>query len=242
MKFSGEHRLRASREEVWLALQDPQVLADALPGVRRLEMTGPDQYALTVTAGVGSVKGTYEGTFGFEDKREQEGCTVRARARGGAGSVEATASMTMRDGEPDGTSILYDADAKVTGPLAGVGQRMIAAAVKRMTGEFLDGLDARIVAPSSNGSAAPTSSGTSSEPVAGGTATEERAATPARTFRPARDDGDVRGGRAERDFLVGVAIGSACVVVGVAVGRWAGPGPRARRGRGRVRRGTFNGV
>jgi len=147
MKITGEHAFVSSREQVWAALEDPQVLANAMPGVKKLDVTGPDEYAITVSVGVGSVKGTYDGTLRITDKEAPEACAVRANASGGPGSVEAVAQMRMRDGDNGGALLSYEADANVTGPLAGVGQRLIGSAAKRTTREFLEGLDRQIQSP-----------------------------------------------------------------------------------------------
>jgi carbon monoxide dehydrogenase subunit G len=144
MKVTGEHAFRLSRDQVWAGLQDPKILAAAVPGARRLHPTGPDEYEITVDVGVGSVKGTYEGTFALTDKQEGEACTVRASASGRPGSVEAVAQMRLADRE-GGVLLTYEADATVTGPLAGVGQRLMGAAARRTTEQFLGALDARIM-------------------------------------------------------------------------------------------------
>jgi uncharacterized protein len=145
MRIEGEHEFSASRRQVWDALNDPAVLARALPGAQKLEPIGADEYALTASVGVGSVRGTYEGTFALSDKREGEGCTVRASASGGPGSVQTVARMTLADGD-GGALLRYEADATVTGALAGVGQRLVAAAARRTTSDFFEALD-REIAP-----------------------------------------------------------------------------------------------
>jgi uncharacterized protein len=206
MKITGEHAFASPRERVWAALQDPQMLANALPGVKSLEVTGPDEYAITVTVGVGSVKGTYDGTFRLADKHEPEACTVRANASGGPGSVEAVAQMRMRDGDGGGALLSYDADANVTGPLAGVGQRLIGGAAKRTTKEFLDALDRQLQAPA--GVAA--EGGAPPEPEA---AVEER-----RTFTPAAAPGAARGADPVV-IVVSMLAGFLLALIGVAVGR-----------------------
>jgi carbon monoxide dehydrogenase subunit G len=192
MKVTGEHEFRAAREQVWDALQDPDILAATLPGARRLEPTGPDQYALTVDVGVGSVKGTYEGTFALTDKVEREACTVRASASGRPGSVTTEARMRLSaDGE--GSRMTYEADATVTGPLAGVGQRLMAAAARRTTDQFLSALDERIVAGA---------------PVAAEPAAAEIVPAAPRAATDAK-------------LIVASALGGfALALVGVAVGRW----------------------
>jgi uncharacterized protein len=200
MKITGEHAFVSSRERVWAALEDPQMLANAMPGVKRLDVTGPDEYALTVSVGVGSVKGSYDGTLRITDKQERESCTVRANATGGPGSVEAVAQMRMRDGENGGALLTYEADANVTGPLAGVGQRLIGSAAKRTTREFLEGLDRQIQSPQAE-AAAP------------------EAATPekARSFAPAPTTA-----KAADPVVIALSVlaGFLLALIGVGVGRW----------------------
>jgi carbon monoxide dehydrogenase subunit G len=201
MKITGEHAFVSSREQVWAALEDPQVLANAMPGVKKLDVTGPDEYAITVSVGVGSVKGTYDGTLRITDKEAPEACSVRANASGGPGSVEAVAQMRMRDGDEGGARLTYEADANVTGPLAGVGQRLIGSAAKRTTREFLEGLDRQIQSPE-----APTEA-------------EGQQAVPAerRSFAPAPTTAR---GTDPVVIALSVLAGFLLALIGVGVGRW----------------------
>jgi carbon monoxide dehydrogenase subunit G len=199
MKVTGEHQFRLSRDQVWAGLQDPQILAASVPGARRLEPTGPDEYAITVDVGVGSVKGPYEGTFALTDKQDGEACTVRASASGRPGSVDAVAQMRLADRD-GGVLLTYEADATVTGPLAGVGQRLMGAAARRTTEQFLSALEETIVSPPA--------------PEA------EAAAAPAAERRGAEIVVAPRGG-ADTRVVVGSALaGFVLALIGVAVGRW----------------------
>ena len=193
MKVSGEHDFRASRDQVWHALNDPETLAATLPGARRVVPTGPDAYEISIDVGVGSVRGTYEGTFALADKVEREACTVRATASGRPGSVSTEARMQLSG--DDHARMSYEADANVTGPLAGVGQRLMGAAARRTTEQFLSALDEHIVAPPAPAVAA---------------------AEPGREVVPAAP----RGGTDARVVVVSALGGFALALVGVAVGRW----------------------
>jgi uncharacterized protein len=210
MKVTGEHTFRLSRDQVWAGLQDPRILAAAVPGARRLNPTGPDEYEITVDVGVGSVKGTYEGTFALTDKQEGEACTVRASASGRPGSVEAVAQMRLaeRDG---GVLLTYEADATVTGPLAGVGQRLMGAAARRTTAQFLSALETTIVSPP-----AETPEGAAATPE-GAAATPEGAAATAPGAEIVMSPRPV----ADTRVVVGSALaGFVLALIGVAVGRW----------------------
>jgi carbon monoxide dehydrogenase subunit G len=207
MKITGEHTFASSREQVWAALEDPQMLANALPGVKKLEVTGPDEYAITVTVGVGSVKGTYDGTFRVTDKQAPDACAVRANATGGPGAVEAIAQMRMRDSDGGGALLSYEADANVTGPLAGVGQRLIGGAAKRTTREFLEALDRQLQAPAG---AAPEET-PEATPSKAAPPAERKAFVPA-PAAPARRDPVV--------IVVSMLAGFLLALIGVGVGRW----------------------
>lgn len=192
MKVAGEYQFSHSRDEVWQALQDPDALRASLPGARRLDPTGPDAYAIVVDVGVGSVKGTYDGSFALEDKVAPESCTVRATASGRPGSVTALARMRLADDADEDAVLSYEAEATVTGPLAGVGQRLMGAAARRTTEQFLSALDGYIEQPS----------GVEPEPG-------EALAEPVLHVEPSAR------------VIVGSALaGAAVALLGVVVGRW----------------------
>ena len=97
MKVTGEHQFRIARDQVWAGLQDPadpgRVGAGRpSPGADR---NGRVRDHRRRRRRIG--KGTYEGTFALTDKQECEACTVRARASGRPGSVDAVAQMRLAD-------------------------------------------------------------------------------------------------------------------------------------------------
>jgi uncharacterized protein len=200
MKIEGQYAFRKDRHDVWKSLQDPATLAATLPGVKRLEVIGPDRYAVTAEVGIGSVKGLFDGTFAVEDKKDFESCVLRGSARGPSGTAEVEASVRLSEADGGGTALDYDATATVTGPIAGVGQRMISAASKRMAAQFFAAVDAYDAAAD------------------GARAMTDGPATPAtgQVFeRPRAPAGD------NAQFLRGLAVGFALAIAGVAVGRWS---------------------
>jgi carbon monoxide dehydrogenase subunit G len=212
VKLEGEHRFTSSRSDVWRALQDPQILANSLPGVKRLEVDGPDRYKVTVTVGVGAVKGAYDGTFSLSDKQELESCTVQAEASGPPGSVAATAAMRLSDADGGGTLLTYDADAKVTGPLAGVGQRMVASAAKKTTREFLAAIDRELT----NGPSPTTSKTATADPAVDSAVTGPSGPPPAGVFAPSSPAG---GDGGLKLFAGGALMGFLLAVAGILIGR-----------------------
>lgn len=141
MKISGSATVAAPLAVVWDALQDPQVLVRTIPGCLRLETTGPDTYAMTVSAGVASIKGTYVGEVSLHDPEPPRSFVLRARGQGAPGTVDATVQVSLSDGDQGGTAIDYAADAVVGGMIGGVGQRMLGTVAKRTAAEFFTAVE-----------------------------------------------------------------------------------------------------
>jgi carbon monoxide dehydrogenase subunit G len=207
MRIAGEATLRAPVDKVWDALLDPAVLVRTIPGCERLEATGENAYAMTVTAGVAAIKGTYSGTCELRDLEPHQSLVMSAQGAGAPGTIAADVTVGFRDNGDGTTSLDYDADTTVGGMIGGVGQRMLSSASKRMAGEFFNAVEDVLhgAVPSAGEPVA------EAEPAAGAPA-----ATAAGVFtRPPRATD-------QQDFLKGVAVGAGLVLLGVVVGAIAG--------------------
>jgi uncharacterized protein len=222
MKVTGSAVLHASPDAVYAALTDPAVLSSTIPGCESLTALGDDRYRMTVTAGVASIKGSYEGEVSLHDQQVPTSFVLRAKGAGAPGTVAVTVPVTISD-VGDGTSRLdYAADAVVGGMVGGVGQRMLTSVSKKMAGQFFGAVDDVLTGKRPAEAAAPaavTASGAG-----------EGAATPAATagapasgqvFRApaATGAGPSLGGNPLAAALVGAAIALAGVLVGWLAGR-----------------------
>jgi uncharacterized protein len=199
MKFTGENTLHASVDKVWDALLDPAVLVRTIPGCERLEATGENAYAMTVTAGVAAIKGTYSGSCELSDLVPHESLVMRLEGAGAPGTIGATVGVRFAPAD-DGTVVTYDADAIVGGMVGGVGQRMLTSVSRRMAGEFFGNVDGVLTGSPAPGTPA------SVQPVE-----SQPGVFTAPTRAPALSS--------QRDFLAGIAVGAALVAFGVLIGR-----------------------
>ncbi|GAB2455302.1 SRPBCC family protein [Streptosporangium sandarakinum] len=145
MKVAGSAVLGIDRDRVWSALQDPAVLVRTIPGCERLEETGPGAYRMTVTAGVASIKGVYQGEVTLTEPDAPKRFVLRARGQGAPGTVDATVEIRLSDAG-DGTRVDYDAEAVVGGMIGGVGQRMLGSVAKKTAGEFFSAVEGHLSA------------------------------------------------------------------------------------------------
>lgn len=219
MKVRGSALLHATRPEVWKALNDPAVLSRTIPGCERLEETGPDAYAMTITAGVASVKGTYNGEVALSDQEEPESFVLRASGAGAPGTVSADVQVSLTEQDDGETRVDYDADAIVGGMIGGVGQRMLTGVAKKMAGEFFSAVDDVLT-----GAAAPPSAAVGAEAAAEVGAGETGQREPLPGVYHEATAGDASPGRApsrnDEGFARGLLAGAGVALLGVLVGGW----------------------
>lgn len=211
MKFTGDATLNAPVDKVWDALLDPSVLVRTIPGCERLEATGENAYAMTVTAGVAAIKGTYSGSCKLSDLQPHQSLVMKLQGAGAPGTIGADVSVGFADTGDGRTTITYDADAVVGGMVGGVGQRMLTSVSRRMAGEFFGNVDSAIAgelvgaAAGPEGAAAPAGAGPAGS---AGAQPGVFVAPPKATARVGSSD----------DLLKGIAIGAGLVLLGVVVG------------------------
>ncbi|KHL08254.1 hypothetical protein CLV56_0883 [Mumia flava] len=226
MKVSGSAVVKAPVHEVWTALLDPAVLVETIPGCESLSATGENAYAMTVSAGVAAIRGTYAGTCTLADLVEHESLTMHAEGAGAPGTIATDVAVRFEDLGDGTTAISYDADAVVGGMIGGVGQRMLTAVSKRMAGEFFGAVDDAIT------QGMPAQYVDQGSPLVEAERSDDRdQAQPG--LAPSAETGTfVRRGAAAApaggaigsadDFVKGAVLGGALVLVGVVVGSLLG--------------------
>jgi len=136
MKMNDEIRIEASREQVFAALNDPDILRQAIPGCQELEQTTETELTATVQAKVGPVKAKFQGAVTLSDINPPESYTISGEGKGGAaGFAKGTARVALTE-DGTGTILSYEVDAEVGGKLAQVGGRLIEGTSKKLAGEF----------------------------------------------------------------------------------------------------------
>lgn len=146
MKMQGHHTLQAPRDRVWAFLMQPESIAKVMPGCERLEEVAPDTFEATLRLGIAAVKGTYMGSVQLLDKTAPSHFRLLLDGSGTPGFVKGEATIDLS--EEDGATVLtYDADTRVGGLIANVGQRMISGVAKMLVNQSLKKLSEEIAQP-----------------------------------------------------------------------------------------------
>lgn len=141
MTVSGTFVFRGPRAAVWDLLHDPEVLAAAMPGARRLERTAESRYEGVMKVGLGPVTAaefTLSVTLG--DEVPPDRFTMTIDSQGTLGFTRGTARVELAETDPARTTMTYTSDLQVGGRIASVGQRVVESAARAMTAKGLEAL------------------------------------------------------------------------------------------------------
>ncbi len=138
MDMNGEYRIAAPRQRVWEALNDPEVLRQAIPGCEELNKLSDTELEAAAKAKVGPVSARFKGKVTLSNLNPPESYTLSGEGTGGAaGFAKGEATVTLvEDGEA--TILKYTVKASIGGKLAQVGQRLVDGAAKKMADDFFD--------------------------------------------------------------------------------------------------------
>lgn len=136
MDMTGQQMIRAPREKVWAALNDPEILQQAIPGCQSLEKRTDNEFVATVVTKLGPVKANFSGKVTLADIDPPNGYTIQGEGQGGAtGFAKGGAKVALQD-DPAGTLLRYEVHAAVGGKLAQIGSRLIDATARKMADDF----------------------------------------------------------------------------------------------------------
>ena len=146
MDMTGTQRIEASREKVYAALNDIEILRQCIPGCETIEKTSDTEMTAKVTLKVGPVKASFTGKVTLSDLDPPNGYTITGEGSGGAAGFAKGGAKVNLVADGDGTILEYTASAQIGGKLAQLGGRLIDATSKKLAGDFFEKFGA-VVAP-----------------------------------------------------------------------------------------------
>jgi len=137
MQMSDSRRIPASKEKVWAALNNPDILKQCIPGCQSLEISAPNEMTATVVLKIGPVKATFGGKVTLSDLDPPNSYRIAGEASGGiAGFAKGGATVNLNEESAAVTILSYEVDAQIGGKIAQLGGRLIDATATRLAGQF----------------------------------------------------------------------------------------------------------
>ncbi|MEO0487272.1 MAG: carbon monoxide dehydrogenase subunit G [Pseudomonadota bacterium] len=144
MDMTGEHRIAATRDTVWAALNDADVLRACIPGCEELERTSDTALSALVVQKIGPVKAKFRGDVELSNINAPASYTISGEGSGGvAGFAKGGADVSLLEDGAE-TVLTYQVQATVGGKLARLGSRLIDSTAKKLAAQFFDNFQAHL--------------------------------------------------------------------------------------------------
>ena len=139
-----EYHIDLDQEDVWGAINDPEILAEILPNCESLEPISEHQFTAHINVKIGPISSKFESTLEMFDLKEPDGYKFRVQGNGKKGSMNGQGEIKLF---PNGscTGFTFIAKGNITGIIARVGQRLIEATGKRLMDQGFENFKNRVM-------------------------------------------------------------------------------------------------
>ncbi len=143
MKVDGTKEFDAPAQLVWDVLNDPAQMAKLLPGVEGFDVKDDRHWTANVKVPLGM--GSLALKFNFEKTEERPIEYSRLSAKGqGVGAIVSMDTQFHLEPQGERTSMRWEADVRVAGPIGSMGQRVFQPIVNQQVGNVLSALERQV--------------------------------------------------------------------------------------------------
>jgi carbon monoxide dehydrogenase subunit G len=155
MIISETFSLAGPRDRIATLLLDVQSIQTCVPGVTDVTRVADDEYRATLTAQVGPVRSSFQGTVQIDasESPQRLRATARGKDRSSGSMVTVAFDARLDDDGPQLTKVASTADVTIRGRLGSFGTGVIQATAKQMIGEFVSCVNGRLGAAPADGTA-----------------------------------------------------------------------------------------
>jgi uncharacterized protein len=144
MNLSGERRFDAARSTVWQVLNDPAAMAQTMPGVESFDVADERHWKahVKIPLGLGGLRMSV--SFEKTEEREPEFAKLHAKGDGVGAIMNMDTAFHLSDADGGGTSMRWEADVRIAGPVGSMGQRVLQPIVNQQVNHVLSALDKQV--------------------------------------------------------------------------------------------------
>ncbi|HTW21004.1 MAG TPA: SRPBCC domain-containing protein [Mycobacteriales bacterium] len=146
MRLHEEFRIGEPVDDVWRFFEQPERVAECMPGVEEVRVIDADNVDVRATQAIGPMSATFEASVEVLERVAGELIRFQATGksvRGAAGHIRSTNEVRL-SGVDGGTSVTIDGDVVLAGALGSVGQKIVAKQAGKVTAQFAENLQSAL--------------------------------------------------------------------------------------------------
>ena len=135
MKLSGSYQIKLEKQKVWEALNNPEILRQAIPGCEEFIKKSDTEFTATAKNKIGPFNASFTGDIELKDIDAPNSYKITGSGNSPVGFASGEASVKL-EGKEGTTELIYSVEANVGGKIAQVGSRLIDMTAKKMADVF----------------------------------------------------------------------------------------------------------
>ena len=135
MKLTGSYQINADKQKVWEALNDPEILKQAIPGCEEFKKNSDTEFTATATNKIGPFNASFTGDIELKDLNPPNSYKIIGSGNSLVGFASGEAEVKLETID-NGTRLDYAVEANVGGKIAQVGSRLIDITAKKLADIF----------------------------------------------------------------------------------------------------------
>ena len=135
MKLSGSYQINLEKQKVWEALNNPEILKQAIPGCEEFIKNSDTEFTAKATNKIGPFNATFTGDIELKELNPPNSYKISGSGNSPVGFASGEASVKLED-QDNVTKLIYEVEANVGGKIAQIGSRLIDMTAKKMADVF----------------------------------------------------------------------------------------------------------
>jgi len=124
MIIEGSYELKASPDRTWEYIIDPAKIGKCLPDLKSLNVESENKFTAVIRVGVGPIRSEFKFRIEITGKEPPHRVQLKAVGSGSGSNVNIDVAIDIKE-VLGGCQLVYKADVKIGGMMAGLGQRVI---------------------------------------------------------------------------------------------------------------------
>jgi uncharacterized protein len=139
MNLNGVERIQADRDTVRTFVTDPEQVGRCMPDLQDLKVSDSQHMIAMVRVGVGPIRGTFKMEIELLQGTDSE-AAMKLKGSGMGNGIAMSSTMQFVPAEGGVTELHWKAEATVSGPLAGIGGRLLEGQAKKTTEQLFSNI------------------------------------------------------------------------------------------------------
>lgn len=135
LQYTGEEKIAAGLDTVWVFVTDPEKVGRSFPQVVDVTVHDPTHFDAIVKVGVGPVRGNFKMRVELLPDPSSKRLDMKISGGGFGSAIDMTADANISDAGGGATLLKWSGQAEARGPIAAIGGRVLDAQAHKLIAE-----------------------------------------------------------------------------------------------------------